>query len=214
MDPLLTDAGRLLLAAFLGSLVGWQREYEGRPAGVRTHALVCLGACLMTLVRFETGDPGRIAAQIVTGIGFLGAGVILRRGVTVRGLTTAATIWTVAGIGIAVGAGGRFGILAVLAALICLALLTLMKRLEERIVLSARQATLMMTVPLYKGAVSEVLEALTEAGAAVLSFASTENVETGQRTVELRIELERDVSRRDVQAALHAKLPATMVEWN
>ena len=101
---------RLVLAAGLGALVGFQREHEHKPAGLRTHTIVCVGACLFCLVSqfgFEGGDPGRVAAQVVTGIGFIGAGTILflSRQHIVVGLTTAATVWAVAAVGLATGAG-------------------------------------------------------------------------------------------------------------
>ncbi|HET8568680.1 MAG TPA: MgtC/SapB family protein, partial [Candidatus Limnocylindria bacterium] len=93
----------------LGAGVGLERELHQRPAGFRTHALVALGAAMFTVVSREmagpNADPTRIAAQIVTGIGFLGAGAIIRHGLAVRGLTTAASLWIVAAIGMAVGAG-------------------------------------------------------------------------------------------------------------
>jgi putative Mg2+ transporter-C (MgtC) family protein len=102
--------GRLLLAALLGGLVGFERERHNRPAGLRTHILVCVGATLIMMVSVygfggdgAQGDQGRIAAQVVTGIGFLGAGTIMRQGSIIRGLTTAASLWVVAGIGLAVG---------------------------------------------------------------------------------------------------------------
>ncbi len=99
----LAMVGRLALAAFLGAFIGLERELRGYPAGVRTVALVATGAALFTEISRITGDEDRIAAGIVTGIGFLGAGLIFREGYTVRGITTAATIWTAAAIGTAVG---------------------------------------------------------------------------------------------------------------
>jgi len=100
---------RLLLAAALGAIIGYQRERAGKPAGLRTHILICVGSALFTIASiygFGTADPARIAAGIVAGIGFLGAGAIIRReGELVGGLTTAATIWAVAAIGLAAGAG-------------------------------------------------------------------------------------------------------------
>jgi putative Mg2+ transporter-C (MgtC) family protein len=109
---------RLVVAAGLGAAVGVEREVREREAGIRTHLLVSLGSCLFTIVsaygfhEFLVGgtnvvraDPTRIAAQIVTGIGFLGAGAIIREGLSVRGLTTAASLWVVAAIGMASGAG-------------------------------------------------------------------------------------------------------------
>ncbi len=99
---------RLLSAVVLGGIIGWEREHTARPAGLRTHILVCVGSALITIISiegFSNADPSRVAAQIVSGIGFLGAGTIMREGLTVKGLTTAASLWTVAGIGIAVGTG-------------------------------------------------------------------------------------------------------------
>jgi putative Mg2+ transporter-C (MgtC) family protein len=95
--------GRLALAAALGAFIGLERELRGYPAGVRTVALVALGATLFTEMSRITGTEDRIAAGIVTGVGFLGAGVIFREGYTVRGITTAATIWAAAAVGMAVG---------------------------------------------------------------------------------------------------------------
>jgi putative Mg2+ transporter-C (MgtC) family protein len=94
---------RLALAGLLGGLIGLEREVRGYPAGIRTLALVALGACLFTDISRLLGGDDRVAAQVVTGIGFLGAGVIFREGYTVKGITTAATIWAAAAIGMAVG---------------------------------------------------------------------------------------------------------------
>ena len=104
---------RLLVAAGLGAAIGFERELHDREAGIRTHLLVALGSALFTMISAYgfTGfapvrwDPTRIAAQVVTGIGFLGAGAIIREGISVRGLTTAASLWVVAGIGMGAGAG-------------------------------------------------------------------------------------------------------------
>jgi putative Mg2+ transporter-C (MgtC) family protein len=101
---------RLSVAGALGGAIGFERELRERGAGLRTHLVVCLGSALFTLVSAYAFvgphvDPTRIAAQIVSGIGFLGAGAIIRQGLSVRGLTTAATLWLVAAIGMAAGAG-------------------------------------------------------------------------------------------------------------
>ncbi len=101
---------RLLLATALGAIIGFQRERAGKPAGLRTHILICLGAALFTVASIygfgAASDPSRIAAGVLVGVGFLGAGIIMRTGEgIVAGLTTAATIWAVAGIGLAAGAG-------------------------------------------------------------------------------------------------------------
>ena len=101
---------RLLLAAALGAVIGYQRERAGKPAGLRTHILICVGVALFTIGSLygfgAVADPSRVAAGIVAGIGFIGAGAIIRTGEgIVAGLTTAATIWAVAAIGLAAGAG-------------------------------------------------------------------------------------------------------------
>src|SRR3954470_22784604 len=110
-------AGRLLLAAVLGALVGLEREVHAHPAGMRTHLLVSLGSALFTVVSIYgftsdpnggNVDPTRIAAQIVSGIGFLGAGAIIHYGTSIRGLTTAGSLWAMAAIGMAAGAGQGF----------------------------------------------------------------------------------------------------------
>ena len=102
---------RLIVAAILGGIIGLEREKLNRPAGVRTHMIVCLGSCLIMLLGEymhqidNTIDITRLGAQVVSGIGFLGAGAILKDGFSVRGLTTAATLWVVACVGLAVGGG-------------------------------------------------------------------------------------------------------------
>lgn len=111
MNPELEAGLRLLLAAVLGGIIGFQRETYHKPAGLRTHILICMGSALFTLVSIfgfsGAVDPARVAAGVVTGIGFIGAGVIFRglKGDTVVGITTAASIWITAAIGIATGAG-------------------------------------------------------------------------------------------------------------
>jgi len=108
---------RIILSCVLGGLVGLERESLNKSAGFRTHILVCVGSALIMIVSQDIYnlyqnktalDPGRIAAQVVSGIGFLGAGTIMREGASVKGLTTAATLWVVAGVGLAVGAGLYF----------------------------------------------------------------------------------------------------------
>ena len=127
-NPLELDAQmflRLLVAVVLGALVGYERERAGKPAGVRTHGMVSLGAALFAVVSLHgfgtVGDPARVAAQIVTGIGFLGAGAILHERGGVHGLTTAASLWVTAAIGLAVGVG--MGLMSVATAVLVFLLL-------------------------------------------------------------------------------------------
>jgi putative Mg2+ transporter-C (MgtC) family protein len=132
--------GRLILAAVLGFLIGLEREFRGQAAGERTHALVALGAAAFALLSgldFPGGDSARVAAGVVTGIGFLGAGMILKKeGVRIEGLTTAAGIWAVGSIGLAIGAGMYLlgTVTAALVGLILMAesVLKLDQRLERR----------------------------------------------------------------------------------
>jgi len=123
---------RLLLAAGLGAAIGLERELRRKPAGLRTNILIAVGAALFTTVSIRLavagGTPDRIAAQVVTGIGFLGAGAILRSGQSIHGMTTAATIWVNAAVGMAAGAG-EFA-MATIATAITLAVLGLLLPLE------------------------------------------------------------------------------------
>lgn len=126
------------VAAVCGAIIGLERELKDKPAGFRTNILICLGAAMYMALGLlivneggaATGDPARIAAQVVTGIGFLGAGCIIQERGRVRGLTTAATIWVVAAIGMVAGAG--FPVLALLAAAMVLVTLTALGAIETR----------------------------------------------------------------------------------
>lgn len=125
-----------ILACICGGIIGYEREKVERPAGLRTHALVCLGSAVYTLISYssftEGADPSRIAAGIVTGIGFIGAGVIFRQGIFIRGVTTAASIWVVASVGIAIGV--QLYYLAILTTILGFLILTLVKYFEEKLV--------------------------------------------------------------------------------
>ena len=123
----------LLAAAFLGSVIGYERHIHDKPAGLRTNILICLGACVFTIIstNLAGSEPGRIAAQIVTGIGFLGAGAIIQSGGSVHGLTTAAGIWTVAAIGMACGA--RMYFIALTATVITMIVLLLLPPIEKKL---------------------------------------------------------------------------------
>ncbi|MBU5688513.1 MAG: MgtC/SapB family protein [Candidatus Aenigmarchaeota archaeon] len=123
---------KLLLSAFLGGVIGYEREKTHRPAGLRTHMIVCVSACLASLIgiySFEDNDPFRISANIITGIGFIGAGTIIANSANVKGVTTAATIFSVACIGIAVSVG--FYITAIFTTLLIFGVLKL-KSIENK----------------------------------------------------------------------------------
>jgi putative Mg2+ transporter-C (MgtC) family protein len=204
---------RLLLAGVLGGAIGLERELREREAGLRTHLLVSVGAALFTLVSayawrdfsfgFQSGvtfDPTRIAAQIVTGIGFLGAGAIIRQGLSVRGLTTAATLWVVAAIGMAAGAGYWEAATAT-TVLVILSLWPL--RIAAHWVLERfePQHERRLLVELQGGgAAAPVLSALEALGLEVRSFRLED--ERGGRQLSLGLELPREEAREGVVARL------------
>lgn len=132
------DIIRLVLAMVLGGLIGLEREITNRPAGFRTHTLVCMGSALVMIIseyifdmyhQMVNLDPARLGAAVVSGIGFLGAGTILKDGVRIRGLTTAASLWVVACVGLAAGTG-LYGI-AIFSALLIYVTLILLKKIES-----------------------------------------------------------------------------------
>jgi putative Mg2+ transporter-C (MgtC) family protein len=141
--------GRLILAALLGGAVGLEREMSHKPAGLRTNMLICLGAALFTIISTEStrafgaGDPTRIAAQIIPGIGFIGAGVVIRERGTIIGITSAATIFVVASIGTAVGAG--LVVTAIFSSLLLLGSLVILGHIEERLGLHSRMMNFRIT---------------------------------------------------------------------
>lgn len=188
---------RLFVAAVLGGAIGVERELRERQAGLRTHLVVCVGSALFTLVSaygFEgvlsqgrvVADPTRIAAQIVSGIGFLGAGAIIRQGLSVRGLTTAATLWLVAAIGMASGAGYWDGALIATAG----ALLTLgpLRVVSYRLLRGFRPALdrLLIEIPA-GGSPGPIIDAIERAGGRVLSLDVTQEGE--RRSVAADVEL-------------------------
>ncbi|HEY7175867.1 MAG TPA: MgtC/SapB family protein [Micromonosporaceae bacterium] len=137
---------QILLAAGLGAVIGTERELSAQSAGLRTHMLVCLGAAVFTLTGAITihTDPTRIAAQVVTGIGFLGAGAILREGTGVRGLTTAASLWLTAAIGVAVGL--RDWTAAITSTIVGILVLLLVKVFERGVLPRRRLLEITLTV--------------------------------------------------------------------
>lgn len=144
-----TDIYNLILATLLGGVIGLNRELTNRPAGLRTHILLALGAALFASISRESAgmnaDPTRIAAQVVTGIGFLGAGTIIHQGIEVRGLTTAASMWVSAAVGMACGFGSHYYLLAIVGAILTVATLT-SATIFERKILKRNRADLQVVV--------------------------------------------------------------------
>lgn len=215
---------RVVLAAGLGGAIGLERELRERQAGLRTHMLVSVGAALFTIVsayawtdwRFssEEGlvfDPTRIAAQVVTGIGFLGAGAIIRQGLSIRGLTTAATLWVVAAIGMAAGVG-YYEAAIVTTGLVLLSLWPL-RILAYRLSVRARpeEGRLAVELPAGTSAVS-VLEAVERAGADVSALEFEE--EGDRRRVDVRVRLGSGRSAAELIDALAQSEDVRGARWN
>ena len=212
---------RLLVAAALGGAIGIERELRERDAGFRTHLLVSVGAALFTLISayawtdFEFGrangvtfDPTRIAAQIVTGIGFLGAGAIIRHGLSVRGLTTAATLWIVAAVGMACGAGFYWA--AVIGTAIALVSLGPLRFVSRRVLDRPHHRRLAVELRMGSGA-APVLRELEELGLMVQSFAVADT--GGLRHVDVAIELPHGAHPEDVVVSLGELDDVASVRW-
>lgn len=156
---------KLFLATLFGGLIGLEREFENRPAGFRTHTLVCMGSALVMLTSeylFETYrellsiDPGRLGAQVISGIGFLGAGTILKDGSRVRGLTTAASLWVVACIGLAIGSGFYFG--ALVASVFSYIILVLLKKVGSSLIDEPNTKEITILIKNEPGNIAEVTQ--------------------------------------------------------
>src|SRR5262245_57018529 len=170
---------RLAVAGLLGAVVGIERESAAKGAGIRTHAVVALGAALFTVAgaygftdlnKGPNVDPARIAAQVATGVGFIGAGAILRHGSSVRGITTAATVWLAAAMGVAVGAGGWIaGLVATVLAVVLLVALQASKPLTHRF--GRRQATLELEYVRGHGTLGPLLRSIEETSSRVMHVA-------------------------------------------
>lgn len=205
-------AERLFLGALLGGAIGLERQVRGRPAGFRTHLLVCVASVLLMIVSQSLGgaggdilrfDPGRLAAGVITGMGFLGAGVILKSGQNVHGLTTAACLWIVSAIGLAVGSGLRFA--ALLSFAITLVALWLLPYLEQRIPRLAYKSVAIVAgrdMP-----EEQLIAAVTRSGPRVADIDYELDVATGTVTYRLTIASERRISEREIVDAL-GRLPA------
>lgn len=177
---------QLLLATLLGGAIGMERELSGKPAGLRTNILICVGAALFTVLSVklsgDRGDPGRVAAQILTGVGFIGAGTILHARGSVTGLTSAATIWVVSAIGMAVGAGAY--VEAVGTALLVMLVLAGLGFVENFIARRATHSRLKVHTSPTVGALEEVETLVRRTGLDVI------RVESRRENVDLVIEFE------------------------
>ncbi|MDD2573160.1 MAG: MgtC/SapB family protein [Bacillota bacterium] len=168
---------RILLAFILSSVIGMEREFGNQAAGLRTHILVCVGSTLVMLVSFHlfeiyggqtSMDPARLGAQVISGIGFLGAGTIMKEGASIRGLTTAAGLWVVACIGLAVGAGFYLG--SVLVTAVIVITLTIVNRLEKRINKSRNTYSLTLRAENIPGQLGRIGSALGKRSVSIINI--------------------------------------------
>lgn len=185
----------IVVAAALSSLIGLERELHGQPAGLRTHMILGVGAALAAILSISysqflsspdlPSDPARIVAQVVSGVGFLGAGAILRFGVTVKGLTTASSLWTTAIIGIASGSG--YFILATFTAVLVFGILTIINKVESAFLTSYKAHTLKVSLTDRPGIVNDVKSVLAEKNVKVVSLnASMPDKETLKLSMVIR----------------------------
>ena len=215
---------RVGLAAALGGAIGLEREIREREAGLRTHMLVSVGAALFTLVsayawsdfRFSTPegivfDPTRIAAQVVSGIGFLGAGAIIRQGLSVRGLTTAATLWVVAAIGMAAGAG--YYVAAVLTTALVIFSLWPLRIAAHRFTtrFQAEEGRLVIEVPAGTET-AELVRGIEQSGGRVRSFEFQQ--EEDRKRVELRVRMQEGHEAAQLVDAMAAREEVLAARWN
>ena len=171
----------LMTAAGLGSLIGLEREVHGQPAGLRTHMILSTGAALAAILSISysqflsnpelPSDPGRIVAQVVSGVGFLGAGAIMKMGVTVKGLTTASSLWTTAIVGIACGSG--YLELGAITTGLVFVILTIINRIEKAVLTTYKTHTLKITLDDRPGIIKDVKSRLSERGVKFVSLSAS-----------------------------------------
>lgn len=208
----------LLLASALGAIVGLERELHGRPAGLRTHILLSLGAAMFGTVSRGLNDPNvdptRIAAQVVTGIGFIGAGTIIHLGGTVRGLTTAASIWATAAIGLAVGLDRRFWVMASLATVLVFLTLALVHLLENRLKMKTRLRDIEIVAQEGKPVIESVLHALASLRVDVSSVRTLPALMPHARRYEISLEMPAQTSTVQVLGTLMQCEGILEVKWD
>jgi putative Mg2+ transporter-C (MgtC) family protein len=196
---------RLGISAVLGMVIGFERERQNQPAGLRTHTILAVGSCLamttsinlsMQFLPTIAGDPARLAAQVVSGIGFLGAGAILRYGINVKGLTTATSLWTIAMVGLAVGAGHYFAGIAT--TLLLLAVLVLLNILEKKLIRVYTTVSVSVTAKNNPILIKTLEEGFRKLNKSIISMGIDQNLEYQSTTVNLVIKAIEDESFEDI----------------
>ena len=192
---------RLTAALVAGGAIGFERERDSQPAGLRTHMILALGAALVMIlsinVAVEFGsDPARLAAQVVSGVGFLGAGAILRFGFNVKGLTTASTLWTTAMVGMAIGYG--YYLVSLFAVVITIIVLTLVERFEKKFVRVNVIRTVVVDVHEREGILREVRKTISKMADALLAFSVQKSVKNKHMRLEIVARFNRNEKLEDM----------------
>ncbi len=191
---------RILVGAVLGAAVGIERERHDQPAGLRTHMILVIGATLAMVLSVNIGylyaregtpsDPARLAAQVISGIGFLGAGAILRFGFNVKGLTTATSLWTMAIVGMTVGAG--YYLIGVVATILMLVVLSLFSFIENRFVRTSVSRYIQVEADYHKGVVKSIRKAMQQFADTLLSFTIQKHVKNKRLRIQIVARISRD----------------------
>ena len=200
---------RILITAILSAIIGLERERRNQPAGFRTHIILGIGSVLTMLVSIHmaeiypehNNDPGRIAAQVVTGVGFLGAGAILRFGANVKGLTTAASLWTTAVIGLAIGSGYYIG--GGIAAFIIVITLTVLSKVEKFFLGSKGDKSLILSAVESKNLLGEIEKILVSEGISVLNIKLSKNAISREVDINAVIRISPDINTFNIQKRLY-----------
>ena len=193
---------RLFLAIILSGLIGFERELHGRPAGLRTHVLVSLGAALVMLISVDgfngAGDPARLAAQVVSGIGFLGAGAILRDGGDIKGITTAATLWICGMIGLACGNGYYLG--AVITTIFVSIFILILRPIESKI--NSKNRNIILTVDSNKVVMATIVKIFDEEKVAIENISADYYERNEKQILKLKIVIEHTLSQDKVKSLM------------
>lgn len=204
----LTTVLRLILALILGGVIGFERQHRKKTAGLKTHVLVSLGSCLVTILSINiyagvqgltNADPARLAAQVVSGIGFLGAGAIIKEGPTIRGLTTAASLWVVASVGLAAGAGAVTG--AVVTTVLVVVSLELLPKIEGLYNKGPAASNLIIHSVEKPGQIGRIGACLGNMGVSI-SQINIEDAEGGRITIFVHVNLPERVRTDQIMAEL------------
>jgi len=191
---------RILVAAALGAVVGLERERLNQPAGLRTHIILVIGATMAMVLSANLGylfarpgtpaDPARLAAQVISGIGFLGAGAILRYGFTVKGLTTATSLWTMAIVGLTVGAG--YYLVAVIATALILVVLVLLNVIEKRFVRTSISRFISIEAGYHRGLVKSIRKNVQKFSDEILNFTIQKHVKDKRLRIQVVAKISQD----------------------